>query len=330
MNKKRSACLYCGTLLCPRKKYCRCGKAVIRCIADRFQIVELMNIKSGVISLRGWDEVDYCPVFIRVALPTAAISEKEELDIEARLLREMKGNEFFPKHISGGRLAETGGLYTVSEFVLGKTLFDAAVDFSPTKKIELAVQVLKPLQAVHEKNYVVSNVCAENFLYTSDGGVKLINLRAAQPSGERSHGKGMEGYMAPEQYNYFETLTPAADVFGMASLFYKLLTGNFPYPAAADKEELFRAGHGPRKVSSLNSTIIPAIEEVLDKSLELDPNERFANATEMKKTLWDAFTGSTIVDASGITFGRSFMDYLGDIDRKLVDLDSFMDNLVRN
>jgi len=62
----------------------------------------------------------------------------------------------------------------------------------------------------------------------------------------------------------------------------------------------------------------------------LDPGIRFRDAGEMKEALWDAFTGSTIVDASGITFGRSFMDYLRDIDRKLDNLDSFMDNLVRD
>ena len=140
----------------------------------------------------------------------------------------------------------------------------------------------------------------------------------------------MEGYKAPEQYNYFAEITFAADVFGVACLFYKLLTGTFPYLAATDKGELFRAGHGPKKTSLFNKTIIPAIEMALEKALELDPGIRFRDAGEMKEALWDAFTGSTIVDASGITFGRSFMDYLRDIDRKLDNLDSFMDNLVRD
>jgi hypothetical protein len=323
MARKRSACLYCGTLVRAGKLRCRCGKAVVRVVADRFQLQELLESKSGVLGWRGWDELEHRPAFIRAALPSASPEVQEGVEVEARLLRELAGGDSFPKHITGGRLRETAGLYTVCEFVSGQTLSEAADALPPTKIIEMFIRALRPVQTLHERDYVVNNICPEHFMVARDGSVKLVNLRAVQPSGARSRGHGVAGYMAPEQFSHSEPLTPAADVFGLGCCLYLLLAGRLPYPAAGS-EEVFRSGYTPQPPSSLNHGLIPAVDDVVMKALDRDPDRRFAYAGEMKDALWEAFAGTTIVDGIGPTFERSLPDRLRGIRRELERLDSFM------
>jgi len=97
-----------------------------------------------------------------------------------------------------------------------------------------------------------------------------------------------------EQLTDYRFLKPAADVFAMGTILYRLLTGHFPRPG------LDKAGLSFHKVCLivLRDPVVPiqkhlpelpdAVAAVIAKSLEEDPEERYEDAAEMAEALGKA------------------------------------------
>jgi serine/threonine-protein kinase len=81
--------------------------------------------------------------------------------------------------------------------------------------------------------------------------------------------------IAPEVLDGRPT-TPQSDVWAMGSLLYRLLTGSFPYPSAADT---IRGGYeAPQRI---NPQVTRAVTRVVEGALAADPTERFGSARDM-------------------------------------------------
>jgi formylglycine-generating enzyme required for sulfatase activity len=89
------------------------------------------------------------------------------------------------------------------------------------------------LQAAHAREIVHRDVKPDNILIDATGGVKLADLGLARPMDGRwiltahDHIVGTPAYMAPEQWRNADIGRPA-DVFGLGTTLYSLLTGSTP------------------------------------------------------------------------------------------------------
>jgi len=120
------------------------------------------------------------------------------------------------------------------------------------------------------------------------GPAKLIDFGIAQPPHDGLDGETSIGTlqaMSPEQL-HGEALTPASDLFSLATVLYQALTGRVPYPG--DTPEEVSASHAAGAVappSSLVSGTSDRLDGALLQALRRDPASRFHTAVAMSRAL---------------------------------------------
>ena len=142
--------------------------------------------------------------------------------------------------------------------------------------IEYTRQTSEALQYVHEQQIVHRDVKPQNMIVGEDG-IKLVDFGIAREmySGEEDPGTagiGTPRFMAPEVFAG-GSVSPRADVFGLAATLWTLITGK--PPVYADTTEL----------SDVAPDVSPELEETISKGLEMVPERRVASVSAFAKAL---------------------------------------------
>lgn len=167
--------------------------------------------------------------------------------------------------------------------------------------VYVLLEMLKGLEYAHHRtvmrngkpvplNIVHRDISPANVLVSFQGEVKLTDFGIAKASVkalETMSGviKGRFDYMSPEQAAGGE-VDQRSDLFSAGVVFYELLTGSHPFrqPNEAATIEAIRRG-GVAPPSSANPDVPPIVDEVVGRALQVDPSERFADATQFKEAL---------------------------------------------
>ena len=131
--------------------------------------------------------------------------------------------------------AENDTAYIVMEYLEGETL---TAKLKREKKIpeEDAIKLIEPvldsLRVIHEEGIIHRDIAPDNIFLTTDGDVKLIDFGASRFA-TTSHSRSLTviikpGYSPEEQYRSRGDQGPHTDVFAMASVLYKMITGKTP------------------------------------------------------------------------------------------------------
>ncbi|WP_017582758.1 WD40 repeat domain-containing serine/threonine protein kinase [Nocardiopsis valliformis] len=186
---------------------------------------------------------------------------------------------------------QVGGLYTApivaadpeadppwiaTMYVPGPTLGEAIRargSFTSDGVRQLAAHLAEGLEAIHDCGLVHRDLKPANII-VSDSGPKIIDFGVARPvEGENlTHTGGILGtpsYMSPEQAHGFQ-VTPASDVFSLATVLYFAFTGANPFQAPSLPATLMRVVGPPPDLS-----ILPAdLAELLTACWRHTPGER--------------------------------------------------------
>ena len=214
-----------------------------------------------------------------------------------------------------------GAPYFVSELLEGSTLRENLVrgPMPFLKAIDIGVQVARGLAAAHEKGIVHRDLKPENLFITKDGRVKILDFGLAkliQPSSSPSHSAltastgteagmvmGTVGYMAPEQVRGL-TVDHRADVFAFGAILYEMLSGKraFQQPTSAETMNSI-LNDDPLGISQLRPSIPPALQRVVHRCLEKNPEQRFQSASDLAFAL-EALSDSGGLPASAVAAQR--------------------------
>src|SRR5690606_17250767 len=130
-------------------------------------------------------------------------------------------------------------LYTVSEFIEGRTLRQWMIDH-PRPGLDavrgIVEQIASGLRAFHRQEMLHQDLRPENILITPTGTVKIIDFGSARVAGlleidspiARIDLLGTAQYSAPE-YFLGESGTTRSDQFSLAVITYEMLSGKLPY-----------------------------------------------------------------------------------------------------
>jgi eukaryotic-like serine/threonine-protein kinase len=165
----------------------------------------------------------------------------------------------------------------------------------------LLIPVLLGLEAAHEAKddhgeplgLVHRDVSPQNILVDLDGVARVLDFGVAKALGQ-SHStsdgqlKGKLAYMAPEQVIAGE-VDRRTDVFAASIVLWEALTGTRLFKAETDARVMHLVLHAPiPPPSAFVHSLSPALDDVVMRGLERDPNDRFETAEEMAHALEDA------------------------------------------
>jgi Tol biopolymer transport system component len=206
-----------------------------------------------------------------------------------------------------------GSPFLVSELLEGESL-RAVLDrgtLPQRKTIEYGVQIAHGLAAAHEKGIVHRDLKPENVFVTKDGRIKILDFglaKLAQKAGAEpdevtlasSHTAagvvmGTASYMAPEQVRG-EAADPRTDIFAFGAVLYEMLSGVRAFRRDTPAETMTAVlKDDPPELSDPVRLVSPALERIVRRCLEKNPEQRFQSARDLSFAL-SALSGT---EASG-------------------------------
>lgn len=188
-----------------------------------------------------------------------------------------------------------GAHYMVWEYIDGVNLAERLRQrgtLPPRQAVAIAIQALRGLDAIHRAGIVHRDISPENLMITSNDEVKIIDLGVAKLQDTDAVSQTRTGifvgklrYASPEQLGFLpegETIDARADIYALGMVLVELLTGRPPYEAKSPHEYFLLHA---RDVAKTTMTPLPAelpgsaaLQQVLEKALARNRNDRFADA----------------------------------------------------
>jgi serine/threonine-protein kinase len=199
---------------------------------------------------------------------------------------------------------EMGQYFLVMEYIQGPTLKQLIAQrrqLQAREAIEIANQVCAVLQVAHARGFIHRDIKPQNIMLAlstgiagglSEGGawVKLTDfgiVRVAEDAGLTNSGivLGTADYLSPEQARG-ETLTASSDLYSLGVVMFEMLTGRPPFVGpTAVSIAMQHASANPPTLRQFNAHVPPAIEQLVLRTLQKEPEDRFSSALEMQQAL---------------------------------------------
>ena len=273
-------------------------------LAGRYTVGEMLSIDGEGILYRGAENLGRFRVTIKEYLPITLTAERTA----ESTLRPKTGSEvlfkttrmdFADLYRSIQRITPANGLEAVLDVVeannsvyailenLGGTPLDQWLENHPgTIRPDDACTMLQPVfegvAAMHKIGLVHRGICPENIRVMENdrcrlAGYATVGLRTA---GSGLHEQLYEGYSAPEQYSTAEFEGRYTDEYSLAAVFYRMVCGQAPVPAA----QRIVADSNPR-AKSVNGSLPLYVSQVLQLGLRLRPLERIQTVPQLYQAL---------------------------------------------
>ena len=234
-----------------------------------------------------------------LAIKTIRFSDEFDEDviheIKERFFREAEiaGQLSHPCIVTIHDLGEDQGFtYMAMEYLDGENLerFINKKNLLSLRKVLFVVaSVADALDFAHRADVIHRDIKPANIMLLKTGGVKVTDFGIAKAiSSSRTRTGvilGTPNYMSPEQI-MGQKIDLRSDVFSLGVVFYQLLTGELPFQGDNLSSLLYQitqVKHPPLR--SFNAKIPVACEQIIDKALSKNPDERFQTAGQMAKLL---------------------------------------------
>lgn len=175
--------------------------------------------------------------------------------------------------------------YLVLEFIHGKNLEQLLSDakgFFPEQQIlgwavELC-DVLEYLHAHKPEPVIFRDIKPSNIMCTLQNHIALVDFGIAKvfEGSQKNTMVGTQGYSPPDQYR--GEATPQVDIYALGATLHHLLTLRDPQLEAP-------FSFAERPITEVNPAVSREFAAVVERALEYKPEDRYANAAEMKDAL---------------------------------------------
>ena len=275
---------------------------------EDYELGEMLGQGAMGVVYKAVRKLDRFPVAVKVMLARVAVQDKARKRFlrEIDVIRQLSHANIVALIASG---AVQNAFYFVAEYCNGGSLSALAAQQGGQLPLQvlapIVLQSLTGLAHAHRQGFVHRDIKPANILLhqqqrgwaakLSDFGLAK-HFEQAGFSGMTLTGTvgGTYDYMPREQLTDFKDTRPVSDVWSMGATFYRVLTGASPRPSPEGRdpmEVVLREKHTP--VRQRNPGVSRAVACVIDKSLALEPGDRYQDAGEMGIALEEALSQSS-------------------------------------
>lgn len=182
--------------------------------------------------------------------------------------------------------------FLVMEYVEGTTLKELIQDkqsLDSKEIVNIMNQLLDGLQAAHKQGVVHRDVKPENIILKDNGDVRIADFGVARldSSTMTTDGSilGSPSYMSPEQC-MGKQVDARSDLFSAGVVLYQMLSGEKPFSGMAFMETMQQILHAqPAIPSSINPSIAPEWDNIVQKALAKHAEDRFQSAADFQQAV---------------------------------------------
>ena len=312
LESPRDHCPFCGKSLQNQNPAGTLAFASL--LGERYTLGRFVQADGEGVTYEGADNTTGQRVMIREYLPVTLAQGRVEGRLEPKPGREVlfKTNrmDFADLYRTLQRITPATGLVTVQDVIeendtvyavtevckgqtLEKYLSSRKSPLKPAEARSLMQPVLEGVAALHKEGLVHRGISPETIFILQGGkaclgGYATLGLRTR---GSELKEKLFEGYSAPEQYAPEQFAGRYTDVYALAAVFYRILTGTAPLPAP---QRLVR--DSMPTVREMERDVPGYLSAVLSRAMRLTPAERVQNVPELMGVLASQNAANVLLD----------------------------------
>ncbi len=230
-----------------------------------------------------------------VALKTINPKLLEDKDLLKRFYREAQaaGNLQHQNIVTIYELGESDGTpFIAMELLDGESLDRLIARREPmplVKKLDVIVQFCRGLDYAHKRGVVHRDVKPANIVLTRDGNTKVVDFGIVHLTTATMTSSGMimgtVNYMSPEQLRG-EHVDARSDIFSVGIVIYEFLSYRKPFEGLDLGDVMAKLVSGkPPTLREIAPDLPLALEELVNKCLSKDPQQRFQSLEDLSLDL---------------------------------------------
>ncbi|MET8775658.1 serine/threonine-protein kinase [Nocardia sp. NPDC004654] len=209
---------------------------------------------------------------------------------------------------------ESGQLWIAMQYVDGTDAAEEAKKgpsvMTPQRALRIISEVGKGLDYAHRRGLLHRDVKPANFLLSAadEGDEERVLLTDFGVAKSAEDGQDLTAtgnfmatvaYASPEQL-IGDRLDHRSDIYSLGCAFYRLLTGQNPYPSTMPAVVMMGHMHEPPpKLSAARAGLPPALDAVIEKVLAKSPDNRYNSCREFVQDAEAALYGAQMFRAPG-------------------------------
>lgn len=190
-----------------------------------------------------------------------------------------------------GEMAD-GRLYIAMAYYEGETInkIIACESLNMVFAIDIGIQIAQGLSSAHEVGIVHRDIKPANLMITNRGEVKILDFGLAKVVGKQESLKegstlGTIAYMSPEQMRG-EEVDCRTDIWSLGVVLYEMITGQLPFKWDCEQAIIYSIiNENAKSITSLRSDAPWELEQVVNKAMSKNPDERYLKIDEMLNDL---------------------------------------------
>jgi serine/threonine protein kinase len=163
--------------------------------------------------------------------------------------------------------------------------------------LRLSRDIALALDYAHRLGVIHRDIKPSNIMVTENGHGILTDfgLALSVPEGSAGNTFGSAHYIAPEQAKSSNLAVPQSDLYSLCVVIYQMLAGKVPFDdPSAMAVAIKHLQNPPPPPSAFNPELKGAVEAVLLKGLQKDPQERFVSGKELVVALEKAMRAANL------------------------------------
>ena len=274
---------------------------------NRYEIMEELGIGGMATVYRAYDPLFEREVAIKV-LKRELLEDpelKERFERETKIIAKLEHAAIVPVHDVG---YDNGQLFYVMRYMAGGSLSERIDDNSLTLE-QISYVILRLADALdyaHRKGIVHRDLKPGNILFDEVGNAFISDFGIAKftQAATRITHSGIIGtprYMSPEQARGEET-DGRSDLYTLGVMLFEILSGKAPFEATTPLALAFKHATEPApNILDINPNLPQKLGDVLQKTLQKDPNDRYHTCIEFANAFLEALPADTAPNAKFIT-----------------------------